>query len=94
MKSKNCGRTVWVIVSEPGHDGRSYQVLTKTNDQPYCDPDTWASSAPRNAGPWWLEWVAWLAARSVSPVAPPVMGLSALGIAPLGDAPGTYVMQE
>ncbi len=30
------------IVSEPGHDGRSYQVMTKNSVDRYVDPDAWA----------------------------------------------------
>jgi len=81
------------IVSEPGSDGRSYQVLTKTKDDRYSDPDAWAAAVPRKEGSWWPEWAAWLHARSASPVAPPAMG-AAEGYAALCDAPGTYVLQE
>jgi polyhydroxyalkanoate synthase len=82
------------IVSEPGRDGRSFQVLTKTADDRYVDPDAWSAQAPRKQGSWWPEWVAWLAARSGDPVAPPGVGAAAAGYAPLGDAPGSYVLQE
>jgi polyhydroxyalkanoate synthase len=82
------------IVSEPGRDGRSFQVLTKTADDRYVDPDAWSAQAPRKQGSWWPEWVAWLAARSGDPVAPPGLGAAAAGYAPLGDAPGSYVLQE
>ena len=30
------------IVSEPGHNGRSYQVQTKSNLDRYTSPETWA----------------------------------------------------
>lgn len=82
------------IVSEPGHQGRSYQVLTKSKDDRYSDPDAWLTLAPRKEGSWWPEWVAWLAARSGALVAPPPMGAPAAGYAPLWDAPGTYVLQD
>ncbi|MEW5708383.1 MAG: alpha/beta fold hydrolase [Pseudomonadota bacterium] len=81
------------IVSEPGRKGRSYQVLTKSKDDRYSDPDAWLTIAPRKEGSWWPEWVAWLAARSGDPVAPPPMGAPAAGYPPLWDAPGTYVLQ-
>jgi polyhydroxyalkanoate synthase len=82
------------IVSEPGHDGRSFQVMTKQDADRYIDPEAFLAAAPRKEGSWWPEWVAWLGARSGSPVAPPPMGASAAGYPPLGDAPGTYVLQE
>jgi polyhydroxyalkanoate synthase len=81
------------IVSEPGRDGRSFQWMTKNTDEHYVDSETWLALAPRKDGSWWPEWVAWLNARSGDPVAPPVMGAAA-GYSPLGDAPGTYVLQE
>jgi len=81
------------IVSEPGHRGRSYRVRTQANDDRYVDPDTWFAEAERRDGSWWPEWVAWLAAHSGEPVAPPALGAPAAGYAPLADAPGTYVLQ-
>jgi polyhydroxyalkanoate synthase len=50
--------------------------------------------APRKDGFWWPEWVAWLNARSGAPVDPPRMGASEAGYTALGDAPGTYVLQQ
>lgn len=79
------------IVSEPGHKGRSFQVLTKKPDDSYLDPETFLAQAPRKEGSWWPEWVAWLTARSGAPVAPPA---PASGFAPVAEAPGTYVLQE
>jgi len=82
------------IVSEPGRNGRSYQVATRERHALYVDPDAWAEQTPRHAGSWWPQWQAWLASRSSPPEAPPPMGNAAAGLAPLGDAPGTYVLQK
>jgi len=82
------------IVSEPGHEGRSFQVMTKKPDDRYLDPETFIAEAPRKDGSWWPEWVAWLNARSSAPVAPAAVGSVPSGYVPLGDAPGTYVLQE
>jgi polyhydroxyalkanoate synthase len=82
------------IVSEPGHEGRSFQVMTKKPDDRYLDPDTFIAKAPRKEGSWWPEWVAWLDARSGAPIAPPIVGVLPSGDTSLGDAPGTYVLQE
>ena len=68
--------------------------MTKTSVDHYTDPDAWAAAAPRKYGSWWPEWVAWLDARSGMPVAPPTLGAPRVGYSPLGDAPGTYVLQE
>jgi polyhydroxyalkanoate synthase subunit PhaC len=80
------------IVSEPGHAGRSFQVMTRKAGDHYRDPDTFLGEAPRMHDSWWPEWAAWLGARSGARVDPPPMG--AAGYPPLGDAPGTYVLQE
>jgi polyhydroxyalkanoate synthase len=82
------------IVSEPGHNGRSYQVQTKSNLDRYTSPETWAASTPTKNGSWWPEWTAWLAGHSGSPTAPPPMGAENAGLRSLCDAPGTYVMQD
>ena len=83
------------IVSEPGHKGRSFQIMTKKPDDRYLDPETFMAEAPRKEGSWWQEWVAWLDARSGAPIAPPAaLGSVLAGFLPLGDAPGTYVLQE
>ena len=82
------------IVSEPGHDGRSFQIMTKLADAHYVDPETYLATAPRKDGSWWPEWAAWLAARSGAAVEPPEMGAARAGYAPRCDAPGTYVLQQ
>jgi len=82
------------IVSEPGRDGRSFQVMTKRAGDRYHDPDTYLAMAPRKEGSWWPEWVAWLKEHSGAPIGPPAMGAAHAGYAPLGDAPGTYVLQD
>ncbi len=82
------------IVSEPGHDHRSFQVLTRNEGDTYLDPDAFVAAAPRKDGSWWPEWVSWLDARSGVAVAPPSMGAPQAGYAPLYDAPGKYVLQD
>ena len=81
------------IVSEPGHPERHYRVATKRADAMYADPDVWLAKTPPKAGSWWPEWTTWLAANSGPPVTPPAMGCAVTGYAPLGDAPGSYVLQ-
>jgi len=82
------------IVSEPGRDSRSFQVITKQHDERFIDPETFLNIAPRKEGSWWPEWLAWLTARSDAPVIPPSMGASRSGYAPVSDSPGTYVFQS
>ena len=81
------------IVSEPGHHHRSFQVKTTRSNDRYLDPEAYLEEAPHKDGSWWPEWVAWLAEGSGELTAPPDMGAAAMGYAPLGDAPGTYVLQ-
>jgi polyhydroxyalkanoate synthase len=82
------------IVSEPGHPGRGFQVATHAHGDTYMDPDRWVAQVPRQAGSWWPEWQAWIARRSGARGAPPPIGNPSAGLAPLGDAPGEYVLQK
>jgi len=82
------------IVSEPGDNGRSFQVMTKKPSDHYVDPETFVTEAPPKEGSWWPQWVAWLDSRSGGAVASPAIGIPQSGYPPLGDAPGVYVMQE
>ena len=81
------------IVSEPGHPGRHFQVMTHAATRAHIDPDNWAASAERRDGSWWLAWGQWLASRAGEAAPPPTLGASDKGFAPLGRAPGTYVLQ-
>jgi polyhydroxyalkanoate synthase len=81
------------IVSEPGHRGRAYRVMTQPSDAPYVDPEGWVAAAEKKDGSWWPEWIGWLGLHSGAPVNPPPMGAPGAGYKPLADAPGTYVMQ-
>jgi len=79
------------IVSEPDGRARSFRVMTKHANDRYVDPATWLVQAAQKQGSWWPQWAAWLNARSGEPIVPPNIG----GVAvPLGEAPGSYVLQE
>ena len=80
------------IVSEPGHDHRGFQVMTRKENDRYVDPEAFLKQAPQKDGSWWPEWTAWLDARSSEPVDPPATG--GADHVSLGDAPGTYVLQQ
>lgn len=82
------------IVSEPGHKGRSYRVMTREACGPSYDPEAWLERAEGKAGSWWTEWGAWLTARSGTLSAPPAMGAPDKGFTPLADAPGLYVLEK
>lgn len=79
------------VVSAPGRSKRHYRVRHKRQQDYYLDPEAWVCATPVQQGSWWPAWTGWLAARSGVPVPPPVIGGSRL--APLADAPGTYVLE-
>lgn len=79
------------IVSEPGHPGRHYQILTTSHDDRRTTPDQWAAIAPHRQGSWWEAWSEWMQGRGSNdmidarrPPADPE----------LGAAPGHYVLQR
>lgn len=81
------------IVNPPGHPNRRHQIATHSETDTYIDPDAWREGAVEMAGSWWPCWLEWLERRSSGKVATPPIGAPAKGIAALGDAPGTYVLQ-
>ena len=81
------------IVSEPGHPRRHFRVALRRANEPYRDPDSWVGAVAPRPGSWWPEWTAWLAAHSGAEGPAPSMGAPEIGLAPLCDAPGTYVHQ-
>jgi len=82
------------IVAPPTEEGHSYQVFTKKANAPYIGPDEWIMRALSHDGSWWTEWVRFLADHSGQPIAPPAPGVSKQKDAPLGDAPGSYVLEQ
>ncbi|MFA9474616.1 MAG: PHA/PHB synthase family protein [Filomicrobium sp.] len=82
------------IVSEPGHPGRIYRVMTMAADDRYTAPEAWVKKATQQEGSWWPEWIAWLNARSGELEVPPATGLSRTTHEPLCAAPGTYVLED
>lgn len=83
------------IVSEPGHPGRSYQMLTSLREDTRITVDEWQKRAPTYDGSWWLNWHNWL--HSVSSdvyTTPPEIGDKHFEPVVLCDAPGTYVLQK
>ena len=80
------------IVNPPGNERRRYQLLTRPAGGSYVAPEEWLETAPRTQGSWWPAWLEWLKARSGTPAKPPRMGAGAYK--PVGDAPGTYVLEK
>jgi len=82
------------IVSEPGHQGRSYQIATRQETDKYVDPETWQAATRKKEGSWWPDWQEWLAKHSGGTVPPPSIGAPQKGYPILGEAPGNYVLQQ
>jgi polyhydroxyalkanoate synthase subunit PhaC len=74
------------MVNPPGNDKSRYQVA---KDYPE-DPQDWLRHAETCSGSWWPDYAGWLAERcGEEKTAPDEPGGS--GLAPICDAPGTYV---
>jgi polyhydroxyalkanoate synthase len=82
------------IVSEPGHEGRSFRIHTTDRQDPYVPPEEWQAIAERREGSWWPALIDWLNERSGAETAPPGLGAGKGSYQPLENAPGTYVMQR
>ncbi|HJV87940.1 MAG TPA: alpha/beta fold hydrolase [Noviherbaspirillum sp.] len=82
------------IVSEPGHKGRHYRMAHSPSGSNYIDAENWYLSNEPVEGSWWPAWAGWLEQHTSGMVAPPSIGAPRSGYAPLGDAPGTYVMER
>jgi polyhydroxyalkanoate synthase len=76
------------LVNPPGNPKARFQVA---GDELPEDPEAWQRSAPTHQGSWWQDWSDWLGERSGElRDAPEEPGGD--GLAPLGRAPGTYVL--
>jgi polyhydroxyalkanoate synthase len=77
------------IVSEPGHEGRSYFIRERKKDSAYIDSTTWLKEAESKTGSWWTAWHHWLVKHSSQRlVTPPKLNEK------LPAAPGSYVLQK
>ena len=56
------------------------------------EPEAWLESSSTTPGTWWDDWVAWLGERSGSKKTAR-RTLGGRGHKPLGDAPGSYVLE-
>jgi polyhydroxyalkanoate synthase len=74
------------MVNPPGNEKARYQVAKDCPE----DPREWLQRAESCRGSWWPDYAGWLAERSGEEVAAPDE-LGGGRLAPLADAPGTYV---
>jgi polyhydroxyalkanoate synthase len=83
------------IVSGPAHPRRRHRVHTQREGENALAADEWFATTESKPGSWWPTWAEWLKAHSTAErVPPPAMGAPEAGYAPLGDAPGEYVLQR
>jgi polyhydroxyalkanoate synthase len=76
------------VINHPGPKKGAYWVSEKAAET----PEAWLKQTDKHDGSWWTDWIAWLRARSGDRVKPP--GLGSRKHPPLGDAPGSYVMER
>jgi hypothetical protein len=74
------------MVNPPGNDKARYQVAKDCPE----DPQEWLRRAETCHGSWWPDHAAWLAERCGKETTAPAE-LGGGGLAPICDAPGTYV---
>jgi len=77
------------IINAPGSGKGNYWSADATP----ADPDAWFAAAHKHAGSWWPDWLAWLVERAGERVPAPA-ALGSERYAPLGPAPGTYVLEK
>ena len=75
------------IVNPPGPKAR-YEVMAQESPP---TPAEWRATATATEGSWWEDWTEWSSRRAGPLGAPPPMGGDRHP--PLGDAPGTYVLE-
>src|SRR5690349_2472057 len=74
------------MVNPPGNEKARYQLAKELPE----DPQEWLRHAETGHGSWWPDYADWLAERCGEEQAAPAE-LGGGGLAPVGDAPGTYV---
>jgi len=77
---------VAAMVNPPGNEKARYQVAKECP----ADPQEWLRHAETAHGSWWPDYTGWLAERCGEEQAAPAEPGGG-GLAPVGDAPGTYV---
>lgn len=85
------------VLSSAGHiagivNPPSPKAWFRTAQGTPADPKEWYAASENHEGSWWEDWTEWMATRSGERVAPPKMG--SRKYKPVGDAPGTYVLEK
>lgn len=82
------------IVNPPGQVRTSHRVRRWQSGDRLLTPDEWLEATPVMQGSWWTEWFGWLERHSSGERKAPAMGAPHLGLRPLDDAPGRYVLER
>jgi len=85
------------VLSAAGHiagivNPPSPKAWHRTADSAPADPKEWFEASVRHEGSWWEDWAEWIGSRSGQRVKPPRVG--SRKHRPVGDAPGTYVLEK
>jgi polyhydroxyalkanoate synthase len=62
------------------------------NERKSDTPEMWFDTAKQKSGSWWFDWIDWLKERAGEQITPPLVGNE--NYPPLGNAPGTYVLER
>jgi polyhydroxyalkanoate synthase subunit PhaC len=57
-----------------------------------ANAEAWLAGAQKHEGSWWTDWASWLQARSGQRISAPPVG--SVAHPPIGDAPGSYVLEK
>ena len=82
------------IINEPKLARGHYRISRRSAGALYVGPDAWLAQNTPQPGSWWPAWLAWLDERSSGETDARPPGARDQGYPVLGDAPGTYVLQN
>src|SRR6476660_4712402 len=76
----------------PPSKGKGSHWTNETDGAALGTAEAWLADAQKHDGSWWADWAKWLEARSGRKTTAMTVGSAAHP--PIGDAPGTYVLEK
>ena len=76
----------------PPFKGKGSHWTNETDGAAFEMPEAWLADAQKHHSSWWADWGKWLEARSGRKTTAMTVGSAAHP--PIGDAPGTYVLEK